>query len=233
MLYSRIFQALFKYCKYSLLDLSHLAQIHIEMPIPFYYTIIVFFNWFFLFSKTRASIVFQWRIPLKWFSFRLTIFAGLTSFWQFISQKSSAKPIFYWIFWWIKIGDMASSLPLLFLYSNWCNIFYLFYYSRSALKNESWRLFCESMIIWLQGFFRRSIQQKIQYRPCTKNQQCSILRINRNRCQYCRLKKCIAVGMSRDGKSFWTILGFNKYNFWGYVVLFESFTVLWKFEIGF
>ncbi|KAH9417434.1 Nuclear hormone receptor e75 [Dermatophagoides pteronyssinus] len=49
------------------------------------------------------------------------------------------------------------------------------------------------------GFFRRSIQQKIQYRPCTKNQQCSILRINRNRCQYCRLKKCIAVGMSRDG----------------------------------
>ncbi|CAB0001585.1 unnamed protein product, partial [Nesidiocoris tenuis] len=49
-----------------------------------------------------------------------------------------------------------------------------------------------------QGFFRRSIQQKIQYRPCTKNQQCSILRINRNRCQYCRLKKCIAVGMSRD-----------------------------------
>lgn len=55
-------------------------------------------------------------------------------------------------------------------------------------------------LILTQGFFRRSIQQKIQYRPCTKNQQCSILRINRNRCQYCRLKKCIAVGMSRDGK---------------------------------
>ncbi|PRD32952.1 UNVERIFIED_CONTAM: Ecdysone-inducible protein E75 [Trichonephila clavipes] len=51
-----------------------------------------------------------------------------------------------------------------------------------------------------KGFFRRSIQQKIQYRPCTKNQQCAILRINRNRCQYCRLKKCIAVGMSRDVK---------------------------------
>ncbi|CAG0917643.1 unnamed protein product [Notodromas monacha] len=53
-----------------------------------------------------------------------------------------------------------------------------------------------------EGFFRRSIQQKIQYRPCTKNQQCSILRINRNRCQYCRLKKCIAVGMSRDAVRF-------------------------------
>lgn len=54
----------------------------------------------------------------------------------------------------------------------------------------------------LQGFFRRSIQQKIQYRPCTKNQQCNILRINRNRCQYCRLRKCISVGMSRDAVRF-------------------------------
>ncbi|XP_008180289.1 nuclear hormone receptor E75 isoform X3 [Acyrthosiphon pisum] len=53
-----------------------------------------------------------------------------------------------------------------------------------------------------KGFFRRSIQQKIQYRPCTKNQQCNILRINRNRCQYCRLRKCISVGMSRDAVRF-------------------------------
>ena len=54
--------------------------------------------------------------------------------------------------------------------------------------------------VFFQGFFRRSIQQKINYRPCTKNQQCTIQRINRNRCQYCRLKKCMAAGMSRDGE---------------------------------
>merc|ERR1719270_2644544 len=53
-----------------------------------------------------------------------------------------------------------------------------------------------------KGFFRRSIQQKINYRPCTKNQQCTIQRINRNRCQYCRLKKCMAAGMSRDAVRF-------------------------------
>ncbi|XP_076459037.1 uncharacterized protein LOC143292539 [Babylonia areolata] len=53
-----------------------------------------------------------------------------------------------------------------------------------------------------KGFFRRSIQQKIQYRPCLKNQQCNIMRVNRNRCQYCRLKKCISVGMSRDAVRF-------------------------------
>lgn len=53
-----------------------------------------------------------------------------------------------------------------------------------------------------KGFFRRSIQQKIQYRPCSKNQACPIMRINRNRCQYCRLKKCVSVGMSRDAIRF-------------------------------
>ncbi|CAJ0571473.1 unnamed protein product, partial [Mesorhabditis spiculigera] len=53
-----------------------------------------------------------------------------------------------------------------------------------------------------KGFFRRSIQQKIQYRPCAKAQDCPIVRANRNRCQYCRLKKCVAVGMSRDAVRF-------------------------------
>lgn len=53
-----------------------------------------------------------------------------------------------------------------------------------------------------KGFFRRSIQQKIQYRPCSKDQQCPIMRINRNRCQFCRLKKCVSVGMSRDAIRF-------------------------------
>lgn len=52
-----------------------------------------------------------------------------------------------------------------------------------------------------QGFFRRSIQQNIHYKMCVKNEKCLIMRMNRNRCQHCRFKKCLAVGMSRDGKS--------------------------------
>uniref|UniRef100_A0A8R1DXZ6 Nuclear receptor domain-containing protein n=1 Tax=Caenorhabditis japonica TaxID=281687 RepID=A0A8R1DXZ6_CAEJA len=53
-----------------------------------------------------------------------------------------------------------------------------------------------------KGFFRRSIQQKISYRACTRTEDCLILRNNRNRCQCCRLKKCLAVGMSRDAVRF-------------------------------
>lgn len=51
-----------------------------------------------------------------------------------------------------------------------------------------------------QGFFRRSIQQNINYKMCMKNENCLIMRMNRNRCQHCRFKKCLAVGMSRDGE---------------------------------
>ncbi|KYO33806.1 nuclear receptor subfamily 1, group D, member 4a [Alligator mississippiensis] len=53
-----------------------------------------------------------------------------------------------------------------------------------------------------KGFFRRSIQQNIHYKMCVKNESCLIVRMNRNRCQHCRFKKCLAVGMSRDAVRF-------------------------------
>ncbi|KFB51497.1 AGAP006571-PA-like protein [Anopheles sinensis] len=50
-----------------------------------------------------------------------------------------------------------------------------------------------------KGFFRRSIQKQIEYR-CLRDGKCLVIRLNRNRCQYCRFKKCLSVGMSRDCK---------------------------------
>ncbi|KAJ1358779.1 hypothetical protein KIN20_017297 [Parelaphostrongylus tenuis] len=48
-----------------------------------------------------------------------------------------------------------------------------------------------------KGFFRRSIQKRMEYR-CLRDGVCPIYKQNRNRCQACRFKKCITVGMSRD-----------------------------------
>ncbi|XP_039199596.1 nuclear receptor subfamily 1 group D member 2 isoform X2 [Crotalus tigris] len=53
-----------------------------------------------------------------------------------------------------------------------------------------------------KGFFRRSIQQNIQYKKCLKSNNCCVMRMNRNRCQQCRFKKCLSVGMSRDAVRF-------------------------------
>lgn len=38
---------------------------------------------------------------------------------------------------------------------------------------------------------------------CTRQQNCPIDRTSRNRCQHCRLQKCLALGMSRDGEAQW------------------------------
>ncbi|KFD60454.1 hypothetical protein M514_07026 [Trichuris suis] len=57
-----------------------------------------------------------------------------------------------------------------------------------------------------KGFFRRSIQKQIEYR-CLRDGKCMVYRLNRNRCQYCRFKKCLAVGMSRDCRFHWSVHG--------------------------
>lgn len=51
----------------------------------------------------------------------------------------------------------------------------------------------------MQGFFRRSQQSNAAY-SCPRQKNCLIDRTSRNRCQHCRLQKCLAVGMSRDGE---------------------------------
>jgi hypothetical protein len=48
-----------------------------------------------------------------------------------------------------------------------------------------------------KGFFRRSIQKNMSYK-CMKDGACVILLLNRNRCQHCRFKKCLEMGMSRE-----------------------------------
>ena len=63
----------------------------------------------------------------------------------------------------------------------------------------------------LQGFFRRS-QSSVTNYQCPRQKNCVVDRVNRNRCQFCRLQKCMALGMSRDGEyttpSFFTLSGF-------------------------
>ncbi|XP_062854906.1 RAR-related orphan receptor C a [Trichomycterus rosablanca] len=52
-----------------------------------------------------------------------------------------------------------------------------------------------------KGFFRRSQQNNSMY-SCSRQRNCLIDRTNRNRCQHCRLQKCLALGMSRDAVKF-------------------------------
>ncbi|XP_066525441.1 peroxisome proliferator-activated receptor alpha a isoform X2 [Hoplias malabaricus] len=51
-----------------------------------------------------------------------------------------------------------------------------------------------------KGFFRRTIRLKLEYDKCDR--KCKIQKKNRNKCQYCRFHKCLAVGMSHNAIRF-------------------------------
>ncbi|XP_071744101.1 LOW QUALITY PROTEIN: orphan steroid hormone receptor 2-like [Lepeophtheirus salmonis] len=48
-----------------------------------------------------------------------------------------------------------------------------------------------------KGFFKRSIRKQLGYQ-CRGNKDCEVTKHHRNRCQYCRLQKCLAMGMRSD-----------------------------------
>ncbi|XP_061635153.1 nuclear receptor subfamily 2 group C member 2 isoform X1 [Phyllopteryx taeniolatus] len=48
-----------------------------------------------------------------------------------------------------------------------------------------------------KGFFKRSVRKNLTY-SCRSKQDCVINKHHRNRCQFCRLKKCINMGMKTD-----------------------------------
>lgn len=50
------------------------------------------------------------------------------------------------------------------------------------------------------GFFKRSVRRKLIYRCQAGTGACIIDKAHRNQCQACRLKKCLKMGMNKDGK---------------------------------
>lgn len=49
-----------------------------------------------------------------------------------------------------------------------------------------------------KGFFKRTVQKNMVY-ACKDSGSCFINKTTRNNCQACRFKKCIDVGMKKEG----------------------------------
>ncbi|XP_016407299.1 nuclear receptor subfamily 2 group C member 2-like isoform X2 [Sinocyclocheilus rhinocerous] len=48
-----------------------------------------------------------------------------------------------------------------------------------------------------KGFFKRSVRKSLTY-SCRSNQDCVVNKHQRNRCQFCRLRKCLEMGMKME-----------------------------------
>uniref|UniRef100_A0A8C7MW33 Retinoic acid receptor RXR n=1 Tax=Oncorhynchus kisutch TaxID=8019 RepID=A0A8C7MW33_ONCKI len=55
-----------------------------------------------------------------------------------------------------------------------------------------------------KGFFKRTIRKDLTY-TCRDSKECLIDKRQRNRCQYCRYQKCLAMGMKREGVCKWSV----------------------------
>lgn len=65
----------------------------------------------------------------------------------------------------------------------------------TASGNHFGVLSCEAC----KSFFRRSIRANARY-ACRGSRTCAIEKHTRNRCQYCRLQKCVETGMRKEGR---------------------------------
>ena len=52
-----------------------------------------------------------------------------------------------------------------------------------------------------KSFFKRSVRRNLTYQ-CRGNKNCAVDQHHRNQCQHCRLKKCLKMGMRREGEVF-------------------------------
>ena len=58
-----------------------------------------------------------------------------------------------------------------------------------------------------KNFFRRSVRKDVKY-VCPAYGKCPVHKDQRTRCKACRLKKCLKVGMRKEGTIFICILDF-------------------------
>lgn len=62
-----------------------------------------------------------------------------------------------------------------------------------SLSEASSSFSCEGC----KGFFKRTVRKDLSY-ACREEKSCIIDKRQRNRCQYCRYQKCLAMGMKRE-----------------------------------
>lgn len=79
-------------------------------------------------------------------------------------------------------------------------------------------------------FFKRSIKKRLYY-TCRVAGCCPISKRYRNSCQYCRMRKCLSVGMKREGKQNFHF--FFHFFFSFFLSYFSSFSTLFSFSFLF
>ena len=101
----------------------------------------------------------------------------------------------YGVIRWAELASLSVLTPCAF---DWL-IDWRLNYSESVLNGThsySFHCSCEGC----KGFFKRTVRNNHTYVCRDGHQNCTVDRRLRNRCQFCRFKKCLDMGMQEDGK---------------------------------
>lgn len=87
-------------------------------------------------------------------------------------------------------------MAIMFMFSSFEFVWKLFFFSLNSNKT-----FLSFVFIYTgcKSFFKRSVRRNLSY-TCRGNRNCPIDQHHRNQCQFCRYKKCVRMGMRREGK---------------------------------
>ena len=87
-------------------------------------------------------------------------------------------------------------------------------------------LICLLFLTYLgcKSFFKRSVRRNLTYQ-CRGNKNCSVDQHHRNQCQHCRLKKCLKMGMRKEGRLVWYFIFSLRY--WKFMSFLFSFKKFW------
>ncbi|MBN3283645.1 RXRA protein, partial [Polyodon spathula] len=78
-----------------------------------------------------------------------------------------------------------------------------------------------------KGFFKRTVRKDLTY-TCRDSKDCMIDKRQRNRCQYCRYQKCLAMGMKREVQKF--LYYINHFSSIIFVRFLNHFNYLFAFQ---